>query len=176
MRLRRGTGRIPQAHGCGERRQDRCIVSIGHRSTHLYIYHGATFDSRREIDVGGRLIDEQIAEHCGVDIHLAHSYMRSDYNGVLEADYAREAYSRLAVEIMKAVNFYNYNNRDRELHDLYICGGGGGIEPMLRTIVETTRLTLHPVPELLAAAFDRGAVDVSACHRRCERGIKGGLA
>ena len=103
--------------------KDRCIVSIGHRSTHLYIYHGATFDSRREIDVGGRLIDEQIAEHCGVDIHLAHSYMRSDYNGVLEADYAREAYSRLAVEIMKAVNFYNYNNRDRELHDLYICGG-----------------------------------------------------
>ena len=82
--------------------KDRCIVSIGHRSTHLYIYHGATFDSRREIDVGGRLIDEQIAEHCGVDIHLAHSYMRSDYNGVLEADYAREAYSRLAVEIMKA--------------------------------------------------------------------------
>ena len=58
-----------------------------------------------------------------MDIHLAHSYMRSDYNGVLEADYAREAYSRLAVEIMKAVNFYNYNNRDRELHDLYICGG-----------------------------------------------------
>lgn len=130
--------------------KDRCIVSIGHRSTYLYIYHGATFDSRREIDVGGRLIDEQIAEHCGVDIHLAHSYMRSDYNGVLEADYAREAYSRLAVEIMKAVNFYNYNNRDRELHDLYICGGGGGIEPMLRTIVETTRLTLHPVSELLS--------------------------
>ena len=61
-----------------------------------------------------------------MDIHLAHSYMRADYNGVLEADYTREAHSRLAVEIMKAVNFYNYNNRDRESHDLYICGGGGG--------------------------------------------------
>lgn len=84
---------------------------------------------------------------------MAHSYMRSDYNGVLEADYAREAYSRLAVEIMKAVNFYNYNNRDRELHDLYICGGGGGIEPMLRTIVETTRLTLHPSPSCSRSSF-----------------------
>ena len=157
--------------------KDRCIVSIGHRSTHLYIYHGATFDSRREIDVGGRLIDEQIAEHCGVDIHLAHSYMRSDYNGVLEADYAREAYSRLAVEIMKAVNFYNYNNRDRELHDLYICGGGGGIEPMLRTIVETTRLTLHPVSELLSQQL---STEEPWTYLRAiggvSEGIKGGLA
>lgn len=156
--------------------RDRCIVSIGHRSTHLYIYHGATFDSRREIDVGGRLIDEQIAEHCGVDIHLAHSYMRSDYNGVLEADYAREAYSRLAVEIMKAVNFYNYNNRDRELHDLYICGGGG-IEPMLRTIVETTRLTLHPVSELLSQQL---STEEPWTYLRAiggvSEGIKGGLA
>ena len=157
--------------------KDRCIVSIGHRSTHLYIYHGAAFDSRREIDVGGRLIDEQIAEHCGVDIHLAHSYMRSDYNGVLEADYAREAYSRLAVEIMKAVNFYNYNNRDRELHDLYICGGGGGIEPMLRTIVETTRLTLHPVSELLSQQL---STEEPWTYLRAiggvSEGIKGGLA
>lgn len=157
--------------------RDRCIVSIGHRSTHLYIYHGAAFDSRREIDVGGRLIDEQIAEHCGVDIHLAHSYMRSDYNGVLEADYAREAYSRLAVEIMKAVNFYNYNNRDRELHDLYICGGGGGIEPMLRTIVETTRLTLHPVSELLSQQL---STEEPWTYLRAiggvSEGIKGGLA
>ena len=156
--------------------KDRCIVSIGHRSTHLYIYHGAAFDSRREIDVGGRLIDEQIAEHCGVDIHLAHSYMRSDYNGVLEADYAREAYSRLAVEIMKAVNFYNYNNRDRELHDLYICGGGG-IEPMLRTIVETTRLTLHPVSELLSQQL---STEEPWTYLRAiggvSEGIKGGLA
>ena len=157
--------------------KDRCIVSIGHRSTHLYIYHGATFDSRREIDVGGRLLDEQIAEHCGVDIHLAHSYKRSNYNGVLETDYAREAYSRLAVEIMKAVNFYNYSNRDRELHDLYICGGGGGIEPMLRTIVETTRLTLHPVSELLSQQL---STEEPWTYLRAiggvSEGIKGGLA
>ena len=124
-----------------------------------------------------RMIDEQIAEHCGVDIHLAHSYMRTDYNGVLEADYAREAYSRLAVEIMKAVNFYNYNNRDRELHDLYICGGGGGIEPMLRTIVETTRLTLHPVSELLSQQL---STEEPWTYLRAiggvSEGIKGGLA
>ena len=161
----------------GEDGKDRCIVSIGHRSTHLYIYHGAMFDSRREIDLGGRLLDEQIAEHCGVDIHLAHSYKRSNYNGVLEADYIYEAYSRLAVEIMKAVNFYNYNNRERELRDLYISGGGGGIEPMLRTIAETTKLRLHPVSELLSQQL---AVEEPWTYLRAiggvSEGIKGGLA
>ena len=96
---------------------------------------------------------------------------------MLEADYAREAYSRLAVEIMKAVNFYNYNNRDRELHDLYICGGGGGSEPMLRTLVETTRLTLHPVSELLSQQL---STEEPWTYLRAiggvSEGIKGGLA
>lgn len=131
---------------------DRCIVSIGHRATHLYIYCGGEFDSRREIDMGARLLDERIAEEQGVDIHLAHSYAHSNYGGVLETDYAKELYNRMAVEVLKAVNFYNYNNRGRTLRDIYLCGGGAGIEPMLRAFRESTDLALHSADELLAPA------------------------
>lgn len=156
--------------------RDRCIVSIGHRSTHLYIFRGAEFDSRREIDLGGRMLDEQIAEHFGVDVHLAHGYKRSDYNGVLEADYALELYNRLAVEVLKAVNFYNYNNRDRELREIYICGGGGGVEPMLRILREATKLELHPAAELMPQGVE---VDTPWTFLRAiggvDEGIRGGL-
>ncbi len=162
--------------GSGDDDVDRCIVSIGHRSTHLYIFRGALFDSRREIDIGGRLLDELIAEHCGVDIHVAHSYKHSNYNGVLNADYARESYNRVAVEVVKAVNFYNYNNRDRELRDLYVVGGGG-VEPLLRTIGEATKLALHPVSELLPTDTQ---VEEPWLYLRAiggvSEGIKGGLA
>ena len=61
--------------------------------------------------------------------------------------------------------------------DLYICGGGGGIEPMLRTIVETTRLTLHPVSELLSQQL---STEEPWTYLRAiggvSEGIKGGLA
>ena len=75
------------AHHGGED-TDRCIVSLGHRSTYLYIFHGSSFDSRRGVEAGGAELDSLIADHCGVDVHVAHSYKHSDYNGVLEADYA----------------------------------------------------------------------------------------
>lgn len=156
--------------------KDRCIVSVGHSSTHLYIFRGAEFDSRRQIDIGGRQLDEQIAEHCGVDVHLAGSYKLSDYNGVLESDYAHELYSRLAVEIVKAVNFYNYNNRDRELRDVYIAGGGGGMEALLRTVSEETKLVLHRADELLAPSVQ---TDEPWLYLRAiggvNEGIRGGL-
>ena len=127
----------------------RCIVSLGHASTYLHIFQGDRFDSRRGVEIGGAELDRLIADHCGVDIHVAHGYKESDYNGVLESDYARELYGRMAAELMRAVNFYNYNNRDRELHELYLCGGGGGVEPMCRMIAETTGLTILPAKELL---------------------------
>ena len=56
-------------------------------------------------------------------------------------------------------------------------GGGGGIEPMLRTIVETTRLTLHPVSELLSQQL---STEEPWTYLRAiggvSEGIKGGLA
>lgn len=136
------------AHHGGED-TDRCIVSLGHRSTYLYIFHGSRFDSRRGVEVGGAELDSLIADHCGVDVHVAHSYKNSDYNGVLESDYAQELYAHLAGEIVRAVNFYNYNNRDRELKELYLCGGGAGIAALRETIAETTRLEVHPATDLL---------------------------
>ena len=60
---------------------------------------------------------------------------------------------------------------------LGFCGGGGGIEPMLRTIVETTRLTLHPVSELLSQQL---STEEPWTYLRAiggvSEGIKGGLA
>ena len=145
-------GALLMNHGkqTGAVRSETCIVDLGYRTSNLYIYHGHEFASRREIDLGSARLDQLIADHCDVDIHVARSYRKSNFNNVLTADYARELYGRMAVEVMKAVNFYNYNNRDRELEDVCFCGGGGNIAPLLETVTERTSLKLHPADELLA--------------------------
>ena len=137
-----------QARTGGEE-ADRCIVDLGHTSTHLYIFQGSHFDSRREIELGIADLDEKIAETFGVDVHVAHSYTLTNYNDVLTAEYAVEFYNRLAVEILKAINFYHYNNRDRALREVCLCGGGYSIEPLRAAVEETTRLAVRPPEELL---------------------------
>lgn len=80
---------------------------------------------------------------------MAHEYVRQNYNHVLESEQARELYGRIAVEVVKAVNFFNYNNRERELTQLCLCGGGSAIQPLYDTIADTTGMTLHTSAELL---------------------------
>lgn len=127
---------------------DFCIADLGHSSTRLHIFHKGEYAAMRNIDVGGRNLDILIADESGIDIHMAQIYKKSNYNAVLESEMALSVYNRLAVEIMKAVNFFNYNNRDAELKDLYICGGGAQIDILVRTVAEETKLNIYPASKL----------------------------
>lgn len=128
---------------------DRCVLNLGHHGTDLYIFQGSKFDSRRGFETGGKDLDKLIADHYGVDIHVAHSYKQSNYEDVLNADYTIELYNRIASDVVRAVNFYNYNNRERELRDIYLCGGGAAVEPLKNAIGELTRLNVHSADDLL---------------------------
>lgn len=156
--------------------RDMCIVNLGYTAAYLYIYRGAFFESRREIDLGLNRLEQLVAEHCGVDIHVAHSYVLQNYNDVLSSDYAQSFYARIAVEVMKAVNFFNYNNRQQELTDLCLCSGGCNIGPLRPALAETTHLHLHTAQELLG---DDVALDEPWMYLRAiggvDEGLRGGL-
>ena len=156
--------------------RDMCIVNLGYTAAYLYIYRGAFFESRREIDLGLNRLEQLVAEHCGVDIHVAHSYVLQNYNDVLSSDYAQSFYARIAVEVMKAVNFFNYNNRQQELTDLCLCSGGCNIGPLRQALAETTHLHLHTAQELLG---DDVTLDEPWMYLRAiggvDEGLRGGL-
>ena len=156
--------------------RDLCVVNLGHSATFLYIYRGGHFASRREIEVGMSDLDHLVADQCSVDVHVAHEYVRQNYNHVLESEQARELYGRIAVEVVKAVNFFNYNNRERELTQLCLCGGGSAIQPLYDTIADTTGMTLHTSAELLG---QRMSTEEPWMYLRAiggvDLGIKGGL-
>lgn len=160
----------------GAPKSDMCVVNLGHSAAFLYIYRGTYFESRREIDMGMGRLEELVAQHCGVDIHVAHGYVLQNYNNVLSSDYAEDFYRRLSVEVMKAVNFFNYNNRQKELTDLCLCSGGCNIVPLRQTMAETTGLHLRTAQELLG---DDVSIDEPWMYLRAigcvNEGIIGGL-
>lgn len=153
----------------------RCVVNLGHRVTRMHFLQGGECVGVREIDMGLADLDRIIADKLDVEIHVAHEYKQSNFNGVLETDYAREFYSRLAVEIMKAVNFYHYNNRDRELKELYLCGGGAAIMALRETVADTVNLTVRGGEELLDGGMrpaEEPWLYLRAIGSVCEGGLK----
>lgn len=152
----------------------RCVVNLGHRVTRMHFLQGGECVGVREIDMGLADLDRIIADKLDVEIHVAHEYKQSNFNGVLETDYAREFYSRLAVEIMKAVNFYHYNNRDRELKELYLCGGAA-IMALRETVADTVNLTVRGGEELLDEGMrpaEEPWLYLRAIGSVCEGGLK----
>ena len=128
---------------------DVCIVDIGYRGTRMYIYRERQFRTRRAVDLGLWDLVQQLSADRGVDAHMAHTHLLTDYQQAQNQEAAQELYNRMAVEIMKAVNFYNYNNREQTLRGVYLCGGGAALEPLKRVISQVTDLELWDIAQLL---------------------------
>ena len=76
----------------------------------------------RTIDLGMLDLIRSISERQGVDEHIALTHMLSNYEGAMTDPASMDLYHRMAAEITKAVNFYNYNNRQQALRRVYLCG------------------------------------------------------
>jgi len=53
------------------------------------------------------------------------------------------------VELMRALNFYRFSNRDSTLADMWLCGGGAVIKPLRDSIVDMLDIELHRADELI---------------------------
>lgn len=147
-RLCRGDTAIPAPE-----LESLAIIDLGQADSRIHILRGGVYDSKRVVEIGVKDIESAIAEATFTDIYMAHSYKRTNHDNVLNHEKCLELYNRISVEILKSVNFYNYNNRDQELKDVYLIGGGSAIEPLADTIRQMTGLNVHPAEELMKGAY-----------------------
>ena len=129
------------------------IIDLGQADTRIHILRDGVYDSKRVIDIGVKELEAVIAEVTFSDVYMAHSYKRTNHDNVLNSEKCLELYNRISVEILKSINFYNYNNRNQELKDIYLIGGGSAIEPMADTIRQMTGLEVHTASELMKGAY-----------------------
>ena len=134
-----------------------CIVDIGYGSTRVHIFVGDSFRVSRSIDSGCSDVDEAIARSLNIDHYVAGTYKLTDYNGVLSLTACADVYHRIAIEIMKAVNFYRFNNPDSILSEIIFAGGGSFIEPLVQDITESVGLVRRDIGELMPGELDRQA-------------------
>ena len=126
-----------------------CILDLGYQSIRMYMFRGDRHMVTRVLEIGMSTLDQVLAENYNVDIHLAHTYLLSNYEDCQNKDYCSNAYNNITVELMRALNFYRFSNPESHLNDIWICGGGAMIRPLQDLIAETLDLKIHRAEELL---------------------------
>ncbi len=123
------------------------VIDIGHNTVKLFLFAGSQFESVRVMDYGCNALDEVIAEHFGVDsYYIAATYRENNFNGANDLEGCRTIYRSMAIEILKAVNFYRFNGGGT-LEHLHCCGGGAKNEALMETLRSTLPIKLTDMSE-----------------------------
>lgn len=135
------------------------ILDLGSEAIRMYMFRGDRHVATRVLEVGLSTLDDVLAEAYGIDVHLAHTYLLSNFDNCHQREECRTAYENIAVELMRALNFYRFSNPNSSLGDLWLCGGGAVIEPLAETIGEMLNIQLHSAAELVP-----GGENVDECN------------
>ena len=126
-----------------------CVLDLGYESIRMYMFKGDKHVATRVLEMGMSNLDNVLADTYGVDIHLAHTYLMSNFENCQQREECMNAYSNIAVELMRALNFYRFSNPDSSLEHMWLCGGGAVIEPLAETIGDMLNIQLHEAAELV---------------------------
>ena len=140
-----------------------CILDLGHTAIRLYMFAGDRFENIRVIDFGCAALDQAIAEHYNVDVHIANSYRLSNYENVNSLEECRNIYNTIAVEVLKAVNFYRFSSQGEGLSHLHCCGGGVKNVALLAALENNLGLEILDMSEFWPNLKPRLAEDAPLC-------------
>lgn len=151
---------------CQSRRygaEECCFVDLGRQHTRITVVLHDRIQATRQIGLGGGDLDRILAGELGVDEFLAGTYKASNYQDILSSPVVGEFCERVAVEILKVLNFYQFTYRSSELSGIYLVGGGAALAPLRTAIADGVGLPLLdpesilPCGKAAAGIFAAGA-------------------
>lgn len=143
-------------------REELCFVDLGHQVTRITVVWRGRVQATRQIPLGGSGLDGIIADELGVDPFLAGTYKVSNYQDIQSSPRVSEYCERIAVEILKVINFYQFTYRSSTLEDIFLVGGGAALPPLRQAIANMVDLELATPEELLPGAGEGAAEGVFA--------------
>ena len=129
--------------------EELCILDMGFSSIRMFMFRNDRHVATRTLETGMLNLDSVLADVYGVDKHLAHTYLVTNYENCQYREECINAYENIALELMRAMNFYRFSNRDSTLADMWLCGGGADIEPLRNAIRDMLDVELHDASELV---------------------------
>ena len=131
------------------------ILDLGSNSSRLMIFRGYRHRATRVIEQGMDRVEELLADQYHIDIHLAHTWLMNNHEDCVHNEVCQDAFTGISVEIMRALNFYQFSNPDSKLEDIWVCGAGAPTESMKEKLKENLQVQIHDAAELLEGMFGK---------------------
>lgn len=142
--------------------EEFCFVDLGHQNTRITVVWRDRVQATRQIALGGRNLDLAVADELGVDAFLSNTYKTTNFQNVQALPAVADVCERIAVEILKVVNFYQFTYRSSNLEGIYLVGGGTALSPLRQSIESTVGLPLLDAGALMPGAEGDAAAGVFA--------------
>ena len=131
-----------------EKRKDYAVLSLEYSRDRLHFFSNGAYEITRNLGVTEKQICEVIAQNEGVDIHIAQLMLDRNQNHVLEQEQVSDLLQSVATEVMRVMNFYNYNNPRNTIDAIYYYGREVD-SAFLERIQSMTELPIRPLTDLL---------------------------
>ena len=145
-----------------ERNKERCFLDIGRGHTGMLIYKNGHYKLMHMIDNGERRIVQAVADEMNVDMHIAITYLHSNYENCMELPSVVNVYKDFSLEVLKGINFYEVSDMTSRLADLTICGNGAQIPPLVDLLKKRIAMNVTTLEELLPEWNKGGQLNLSA--------------
>lgn len=129
--------------------REYCVLDLGFRAIRMHMFRGDRHMVTRILEIGLSILDDVIADAYNVDVHLAHTYLVTNHEACQTKELCHTTYNNIAVELMRALNFYRFSNPDSQLSDVWLGGGGALIAPLREAIAQTLDMKIHKADELV---------------------------
>lgn len=131
-----------------EKRKDYAVLSLEYSRDRLHFFSNGAYEITRNLGITEKQICEVIAQNEGVDIHIAQLMLDQNQNHVLEQEQVSDLLQSIATEVMRVMNFYNYNNPRNTIDAIYYYGREVD-SAFLERIQSMTELPIRPLTDLL---------------------------
>ena len=145
---RKRNGSLKRIAATEEKRKDYAVLSLEYSRDRLHFFSNGAYEITRNLGITEKQICEVIAQDEGVDIHIAQLMLDRNQNHVLEQEQVSDLLQSVATEVMRVMNFYNYNNPRNTIDAIYYYGREVD-SAFLERIQSMTELPIRPLTDLL---------------------------
>ena len=135
-----------------QERKDYAVLDLGTQALRIHFFREGVYDITRTMEPGCeeieqiRLGDKNKMQELGIEVEEEN---REETDKEKMAAVLEEQYRTRAVQVMRVLNFYSFNNVNNTIDSLYYCGGGARYGELIDALKETLDLPVRSVAELL---------------------------
>ena len=129
--------------------KDFAVLDLGHGGTRIHFYSGGTYEITRMLVGGAKELLDMIVSEQGLDPHIARLILEQNQDGIMQTKPVQDRLDAVATEVMRTINFYNYNNPNNTIECLHYFGKGLNMDDLYERIHEMTGLPVRPITEMI---------------------------